>query len=75
MTTLTKPVRRVVQVSKVPHGFRNRLIFTLYPGGVVSVREIRRNESVEFDLASLYASAVVRRALGMKPATRRAKSR
>lgn len=66
MTELTKPVKRVATVREMPHRFRNRLVITLYPGGIVSVREARRAESVEFDLAKLYASAIIRRALPQK---------
>jgi len=66
MTELTKPVRRVAQVRQMPHGFRDRLVITLFPGGIVSVRETRHKESIEFDLGKLYASALVRRAMGKK---------
>lgn len=66
MIELNKPVRRVASVREMPHGFRNRLIVTLYPGGIISVREPRHKESVDFDLAKLYASTLVRRALAHK---------
>lgn len=73
MTTITKPVRRVAQ-ARMPHGYADRLIITLYPGGIVEVREVRRKETVQFDLGRLYVSALIRRALA-KPATRRSRSR
>ncbi len=72
MTALNKPVRRVAQVREMPHGFRDRLVVTLYPGGIVSVREVRRREAVEFDLSKLYVSALITRSLARR-ITRRGK--
>ncbi len=58
MTTITKPVTRRV-ASRLPHGFRDTLIITLHPGGVVEVREPRR-KGYSFDLGLLYAKAVIK---------------
>lgn len=66
MTNLKKPISRVTEVRQMPNGFRDRLVITLFPGGIVSVREVRHKQSVEFDLGKLYASALVRRALAPK---------
>lgn len=58
MTTMTKPVTRRV-ASRLPHGFRDSLIITLYPGGIVEVRE-PWGKAYSFDLGLLYAKAVIK---------------
>ena len=63
MTELTKPIRRSVTVEKIFHGFRQRLVITLHPGGWVEIRESRRRDVVRLDLGTLYAQALVRRAM------------
>jgi hypothetical protein len=56
MTTFKPVTRRVA--SRLPHGFADKLIVTLHPGGIVEVREPRR-KPVSFDMGLLYAKATI----------------
>lgn len=63
MTKLLKPVKRSTEARHMPHGFKNELVITLYPGGIVGVRENRKRGEVTFDLGDLYARSLVRAAM------------
>lgn len=57
MTDLTKPVRRST-AARVPHGVTPRLIVTIYPGGLLGLREHRRRKEYHLDLGTLYVQAI-----------------
>ena len=62
MTTLTsKPVRRKVRV-KAPHGVNPELVITLYPGGIIGLREAGRRREYHVAAGSLYARLVTQEA-------------
>jgi hypothetical protein len=57
MTQLQKPVTRRTAV-QVPHGIRPVLAVTLYPGGILSLREHGRRREYQVNLGTLYARLV-----------------
>ena len=60
MTALTRPVRRVTDAAtRMPHGFRQRLVLTLHPGAILEVRESGRRASIRLDIGTLYARACI----------------
>ena len=64
MTDLSKPIKRRVTVEKIAHGFRNRLVVTLHPRGLLEIREAHLREApVLLDLAVLYVQARIKGAL------------
>jgi len=63
MTTLTKAVKRTATVPKMPHGFKNRLVITLYPGAILGVRESRGKDELLLNIGDWYGRALVRAAL------------
>jgi hypothetical protein len=54
VTELKRPVRRTVTV-RVPHGINPRLVITLYPEGLIGIRESGRRLEVKLAAAVLYA--------------------
>ena len=56
MTRLTKPVRRVVS-HRTSHAI-GELVITLYPGGIIGIRESRRRKEVTLDASVLYIRAI-----------------
>ena len=62
MTTLSKPLTRSVTHPHMPHGYRDRLVITVHPGGFIEVREARRRQSVRLDVGILYVQGMIRRA-------------
>jgi len=68
MTRLTSSVHRVARVREVPHGVNDELVITLYPGGTIGIRELRRSMATEkqFDAGQLYSAAVIRDALAAR---------
>ncbi len=62
MTELKKPLTRFVEHPHMPHGYRDRLVITVHPGGFIEVREARRRESVRLDVGILYVKELLRRA-------------
>lgn len=60
MTALTKPLTRSVDHPHMPHGYRDRLVITVYPGGFIEVRETRRREMVRLDVGILYVKELIR---------------
>ncbi len=58
MTALKKPVRRTT-TWHAPHGVADQVIITLYPGGVIGLRERRRRKEVQLDAAQLYTRALL----------------
>lgn len=57
MTRLNKPVRRVTQ-HRSSHAI-GQLVITLYPGGIIGIRESRRRKEFTMDAAKLYMRAVM----------------
>ncbi|MFH1609002.1 MAG: hypothetical protein ABID40_00010 [Candidatus Bipolaricaulota bacterium] len=71
MTHLRKPLVRTVDVPRAAHGYRSRLIVTLKPGALLVLREPRRRDTVELDLAVLFVRELIaRRAHGSARGTR-----
>ena len=62
MTTLSKPLTRSITHPHMPHGYRDRLVISIYPGGFIEVRESRRRQSVRLDVGILYVTELIRRA-------------
>ena len=58
MTTLTRPVRRTTPWA-APHGVAPSVVITLYPGGVIGLREHRRRKEVQVNAATLYTQALL----------------
>lgn len=58
MTKLNRAVRRTTRVGDVPHGVRNDLVITLYPGGVIGLREHRRRREFQVSAGTLYTRLV-----------------
>ena len=61
MTDLHKPVRRVA-AAHVPHGVNPRIVVTLYPNGVIGLREARRRREYQLGIGALYVQAVAAQA-------------
>lgn len=59
MTDLHKPIKRVAR-GIMPHGFASDLVVTLYPNGVLGLRERKRRKEYELSLPVLYRQAVIR---------------
>lgn len=64
LTFEDSPTKRVV-TARVPHGVNPQIVITIYPGGVIGLRELRRRKEYTLDTASLYVSAV-RREISLK---------
>jgi len=62
MTRLSKPLTRSIVHPHMPHGYRDRLVITVHPGGFIEVRESRRRQSVRLDVGILYVTELIRRA-------------
>lgn len=71
-TELKKPLRRGV-TSNVPHGVNPRIIVTLYPHGVIGLREARRRREYLVGLGTLYVQAVMAEARAEQIAKRAAR--
>lgn len=56
-TSIKKPVRRSTTCS-VPYGVNPNLVITLYPGGVLGIREFRRRKEYTMHLGQLYSQLV-----------------
>jgi len=58
MTKLTKPVRRTAHLN-VAHGIKPDIVVTLYPGGILGLRESGRRQEYRVALAALMERAVI----------------
>lgn len=66
----TRPVKRTVRC-EVPHGVNPTIAVTLYPGGVLGLREARRRKEYTTSLGALYARLVAAEARQGKKGRRR----
>jgi hypothetical protein len=66
MTKLIKPVKRTSTVAGMPHGFKDRLVITLYPGAVLGVRESGSRSELHLNIGEWYARTLVNEALKTK---------
>ncbi len=57
-TRCHKPTRRVVR-AQVPFGCNPDIIITLYPSGVIGLREARRRREYVVGVGSIYQNAVL----------------
>ena len=73
MTTLSKPLTRSVIHPRMPHGYADRLVISIYPGAIIEVRESRRRQSVRLDLGVLYVQELIR--LAREQAAKRGRRR
>ena len=62
MPDLKKPVTLVIRGCRVSHNISPDLEVTLRPGGVLSVRELRRKGIVDLHLGALYCGALLQEA-------------
>lgn len=58
MTHLGKPLRRTCSWA-APHGVAPAVVITLYPGGTIGLRELRRRKEVLLSAATLYTHALL----------------
>lgn len=58
MTSLSKPVRRSTPW-RAPHGVAPVVVITLYPGGIIGLREQRRRKEVKVEAATIYTRALL----------------
>lgn len=61
MTDLKKPLRRGI-TSNVPYGVNPKIIVTLYPNGIIGLREARRRKEYALSVGTLYVQAVTAQA-------------
>lgn len=59
MTDLRKPVRRVARNCKVPHGMSPDIVVSLYPGGIIGLREARRRKEYQVAAVAVYTRLVL----------------
>jgi hypothetical protein len=71
MTNLLKPVKRTATVPNLPHGFKDRLVITLYPGAVLGVREVGSHSELHLSIGDWYARTLVAAALKEKRSRRK----
>lgn len=69
MTALTKRVVRKTR-GRVPHGVRAEIVVTLYPGGIIGLRELGRRKEYDFEVGALYSRAVLAEARNGKKVRR-----
>ncbi len=65
MTTLkTKPVSRTVAIRRPSSAYKDALVVTIYPGGILGLRERgrRQDSEIRLDLGELYVGALAKRA-------------
>lgn len=67
MTDLKRPVKRVARGLAVPHGVNPDLVISLYPGGVIGLREARRRKEVKVSALTLYTRALRDEARARRP--------
>lgn len=72
MTILTKPVKRSTPWN-APHGVARSVVITLYPGGIIGLREHKRRKEVKVDAATLYTRALLAETRQMRTRARRAR--
>lgn len=60
MTLLKKPVSRRTE-TRVSHAIA-ALVITLYPGGLIGIREARRRKEIKLDAGQLYLAALAQEA-------------
>lgn len=58
MTHLRKPLRRNV-TANVPHGVNPNIVVTLYPNGLIGLREARRRREYCVNVGLIYQQAVL----------------
>lgn len=66
MTDLTKPVRRVARGVIRTHGLRPSVVITLYPGGVIGIREHGRRKEYQIPAESVLTLAITREAARLR---------
>jgi hypothetical protein len=58
MTTCSKPVRRKLS-ARVPHGVRPTIVVSIYPQGLIGLRELGRRREYLVDVGALYVREVI----------------
>lgn len=76
MTTLTKAVTRKARTTPAAHGVRAELVISLYPHGVIGIREAgRRSKSeITFEAARLYVDGIRNKAAAARAEKRKARA-
>jgi len=72
MIDAKKPVSRRV-LAAVPHGVRPRIAVTIYPNGVIGLREYKRRREYQLGVGALYVQAVASEALAERIARKKAR--
>jgi hypothetical protein len=70
MTDLTKPIRRIARNAVSTHGLSADLVVTLYPGGILGLREPRRRQEWTIPLEAVLTLAIQRDADAQRAAKR-----
>jgi hypothetical protein len=73
MTKVTKPVRRTMRLD-VAHGITPDIIVSLYPSGVIGLRESGRRQEHYFGLAQLLERAIIEEAACARRSGRKARA-
>ncbi len=72
MIEAKKPVARRVTAA-VPHGVNQKIAVTIYPNGVIGLREYKRRREYQLGVGVLYVQAVASEALAERIARRKAR--
>lgn len=75
MTDLTKPIRRVARGVIRTHGLRPSIVITLYPGGVIGLREFGRRREYQVPAEAVLTLAITREAERIRREKRAARKR
>jgi hypothetical protein len=61
MTDLVKPIKRIARGLSVPHGIKPDLVITIYPGGIVGIKEHSRSmrSEIQYSASALYEQGVI----------------
>ena len=76
MTRLHKPVKRTIALQPKGGGMRLEVIITLYPGGIIGLRDKGRRREYTLPLTTVYylaAQAEARRVIAERAAKRKEK--
>ncbi len=65
LTSSDKPTKRCV-TARVPHGVKPQLVLTIYPDGILGIRELGRRREYQLDVATLYVTAIRREVAARK---------
>lgn len=73
MTRITKELRRLVRLAEYQHGTSPEMVITIYPGGIIGLRERGRRQKSELTVkaAGLYVQLLRNKVANEKAAKRK----